>query len=60
MAGCFLAKGKLPGPVADLHIHHRDVFSRLIREGELGFSDAYLEDWWSSSDLPGNELKTPG
>ncbi|OUS37720.1 SAM-dependent methyltransferase [Rhodobacterales bacterium 56_14_T64] len=47
----FLAKGRLPGPVADLHIHHRDVFSRLIREGELGFSDAYLEDWWSSSDL---------
>ncbi|NRB20146.1 MAG: class I SAM-dependent methyltransferase [Rhodobacteraceae bacterium] len=47
----FLAKGALPGPSADLHIHNADVFARLIREGELGFCDAYLDDWWSSADL---------
>ena len=47
----FRAKGSNPGPAADLHIHNPDCFSRLIREGELGFSDAYLEGWWSTSDL---------
>jgi cyclopropane-fatty-acyl-phospholipid synthase len=47
----FRAEGKLPGPVAELHIHNDDLFSRLIREGDLGFSDAYLDEWWSTPDL---------
>ncbi len=47
----FRATGPKPGPVADLHIHHPDCFARLVREGDLGFSDAYLEGWWSSSNL---------
>ncbi|WP_264213385.1 SAM-dependent methyltransferase [Leisingera thetidis] len=47
----FSAKGRNPGPVADLHIHNPECFARLIREGDLGFSDAYLEGWWSTSDL---------
>ena len=47
----FRAKGTKPGPAADLKIHHPDCFTRLIREGDLGFSDAYLDGWWSSSDL---------
>ena len=32
-------------------MHHDDLFARLIREGDLGFSDAYLENWWSTPDL---------
>ena len=40
-----------PGPVAELHVHNPDVFARLIREGDLGFCDAYLDGWWSSPDL---------
>lgn len=32
-------------------VHHPDLFSRLIREGDLGFCDAYLDDWWSTPDL---------
>ncbi|NVK16790.1 MAG: class I SAM-dependent methyltransferase [Rhodobacteraceae bacterium] len=47
----FTARGRKPGPAADLIIHHPDCFARLIREGDLGFSDAYLEGWWSTSDL---------
>ncbi|KIC27250.1 SAM-dependent methyltransferase [Leisingera sp. ANG-M6] len=47
----FTAKGRNPGPAADLIIHHPDCFARLIREGDLGFSDAYLEGWWSTTDL---------
>jgi cyclopropane-fatty-acyl-phospholipid synthase len=40
-----------PGPVAEIEVHNPDVFARLIREGDLGFADAYLEGWWSTPDL---------
>ena len=47
----FRANGKNPGPVSTLKIHNVDVFARLIREGDLGFCDAYLDGWWSTPDL---------
>mgnify|MGYP004000510565 CR=1 FL=1 len=47
----FRANGKNPGPVAQVDIHNPEVFARLIREGDLGFSDAYLDSWWSTPDL---------
>lgn len=47
----FRAEGQRPGPVAELHIHHLDTFARLVREGDLGFCDSYLEEWWSTPDL---------
>ncbi len=47
----FRVEGAKPGPVAEMHIHNPDVFARLIREGDLGFSDAYLDGWWSTPDL---------
>ncbi len=47
----FRVVGREPGPAADLIIYNDDSFTRLIREGDLGFSDAYLEGWWSTSDL---------
>lgn len=47
----FRSEGASPGPVAELHVHNSDLFARLIREGDLGFSDAYLEEWWSTPDL---------
>ncbi len=47
----FRADGRAPGPVAELHLHNRDIFARLIREGDLGFCEAYLDEWWSTPDL---------
>lgn len=47
----FRAAGHGPGPVAELHIHNPEIFARLIREGDLGFCEAYLDGWWSSPDL---------
>lgn len=38
-------------PEAELHIHNPEIFARLIREGDLGFSEAYLDEWWSTPDL---------
>ncbi|MCC5968411.1 MAG: class I SAM-dependent methyltransferase [Pararhodobacter sp.] len=47
----FRAQGSKPGPVGEVLVHNPDCFARLIREGDLGFSDAYLEGWWSTPDL---------
>ena len=47
----FRAEGKCPGPVAEISINNPEVFARLIREGDLGFSDAYLDEWWTTPDL---------
>ena len=47
----FRCEGANPGPVAELVVHHPDIFARLVREGDLGFCDAYLEEWWSTPDL---------
>lgn len=47
----FRAEGKVAGQVAEIHIIHPDTFTRLVREGDLGFSDAYLEGWWTTPDL---------
>ncbi len=47
----FRAEGERPGPVAEVVIHNPDVFARTIREGDLGFSEAYLDGWWSTPDL---------
>jgi cyclopropane-fatty-acyl-phospholipid synthase len=47
----FRAEGRKPGPVAEITIHNPDTFGRLIREGDLGFCEAYLDGWWSTPDL---------
>ena len=47
----FQADGAQPGYVAELHVHDPDVFARLIREGDLGFCDSYIEGGWSTPDL---------
>ncbi|MEJ6388836.1 cyclopropane-fatty-acyl-phospholipid synthase family protein [Gymnodinialimonas ulvae] len=47
----FRVEGDAPGPVGELNIHNVDIFARLIREGDLGFCDAYLDEWWSTPDL---------
>ena len=47
----FRAVGKNPGPVAELRIHNDDTFARLVREGDLGFCEAYVDGWWSTPDL---------
>jgi cyclopropane-fatty-acyl-phospholipid synthase len=47
----FRAEGKAAGYVAELQIHNTDLFARLIREGDLGFCEAYMDGWWSTPDL---------
>lgn len=47
----FRSEGRNPGPVAEFTVHDPDLFARLIREGDLGFCEAYLEGGWTTPDL---------
>jgi cyclopropane-fatty-acyl-phospholipid synthase len=47
----FRAEGRHPGPVAVIEVHNADLFARLIREGDLGFLEAYMDGWWTTPDL---------
>ncbi|MGX9854932.1 class I SAM-dependent methyltransferase [Limimaricola variabilis] len=47
----FRAEGAAPGRHAEIAIHDPDCFARLIREGDLGFSEAYMDGDWSTPDL---------
>ncbi|MDZ7906666.1 MAG: cyclopropane-fatty-acyl-phospholipid synthase family protein [Cypionkella sp.] len=47
----FRIEGTEAGPAAEIIIHDNDIFARLIREGDLGFSESYLEGGWSTPDL---------
>ncbi|WP_322893745.1 MULTISPECIES: cyclopropane-fatty-acyl-phospholipid synthase family protein [unclassified Yoonia] len=47
----FRAEGAEPGYVAEVHVHNADIFARTVREGDLGFCEAYMDGWWSTPDL---------
>ena len=47
----FRVDGPNPGPVGEIHVKNDDVFARLVREGDLGFADSYLEGGWTTPDL---------
>ncbi len=47
----FRVEGPEPGLTGRLTVRNPALFSRVAREGELGFSEAYLDGWWDSPDL---------
>ena len=47
----FSASGAELGPIAILEVHNEELFARLIREGYVGFSEAYMDGWWSTPEL---------
>jgi len=47
----FRSEGAAAGHVAEITVHNADLFARIVREGDLGFCDAYLDGWWSTPNL---------
>jgi len=47
----FVVEGTAAGPRGRLEIQNVEFFSRMAREGELGFADMYLDGWWNTPDL---------
>lgn len=47
----FRISGTEPGPAAVMEVRHPNLFSRVVRDGELGFAEAYMDEWWTTPDL---------
>jgi len=47
----FRREGPVPGPMGVIEVRSPDLFARLVREGELGFCEAYLDGDWTTPDL---------
>ena len=44
--------GPIPGPKADLHIHNDAAVGRILRDGKMGFCEAFMDGDVSSVNLP--------
>lgn len=47
----FRIKGSEPGPAALIEVKNPNMFARVVRDGELGFAEAYMDEWWTTPDL---------
>lgn len=47
----FRVEGPKPGPVAEMFVRNTDLFTRTVREGDVGFCEAYMDGWWDTPDL---------
>ena len=44
-------KGSQPGLEANIHIHDWNVCKACLKAGDIGFSEAYIDGLWDSSDI---------
>ena len=47
----FKAEGLSEGLVARIDVIDPDCFARLVRDGEVGFLEAYMDEQWATPDL---------
>lgn len=47
----FDAQGDAPGPHGEILVRNPDLFARIVRDGDLGFAEAYMDGWWDTPDL---------
>ena len=47
----YRAQGDNPGPEGVIVVRDPRLFWRMIRDGELGFAEAYMDGWWDTPDL---------
>ena len=44
------------GP-ADITVHDPNFYTRILRDGSLGFGESYVEGWWDSPNLDQTQTK---
>ena len=47
----FAVSGKQTGPAGRIDVTNPEFFTRMARDGEIGFPEMFMEGWWSSPDL---------
>ena len=50
--GARRAFGEPNGAAADLQVRNLNAFARVLRSGDIGFAEGYLEGDWTTSHLP--------
>jgi cyclopropane-fatty-acyl-phospholipid synthase len=50
--GARRAFGEPNGVAADLQVRNLNAFARVLRSGDIGFAEGYLEGDWTTSSLP--------
>lgn len=44
-------QGRAPGPHAEIHVLNTDLFARVLRDGNVAFAEAYMDNWFDTPDL---------
>jgi len=47
----FSAEGPEPGAHGVIKVRNEALFTRIAREGDVGFAEAYMDGWWDTPDL---------
>ena len=47
----FAIDGPEPGPCGRMEIRNPGFFTRLAKDGDIGFAEAYMDGWWDTPDL---------
>ncbi len=47
----FRAAGERPGPYGRIDVKDGAMFARVVRDGEIGFSEAFMDGQWDTPDL---------
>jgi cyclopropane-fatty-acyl-phospholipid synthase len=47
----FTVSGERPGPTGRIDVANPEFFTRIARDGEIGFAEMFMEGWWSTPDL---------
>ncbi len=47
----FAVVGQKTGPTGRIDVANPDFFTRMAREGDIGFPEMYIDGWWTTPDL---------
>ncbi len=47
----FRAKGQIEGQTGVIKVDNPGMFGRLLRDGDIGFAEGYMDGWWDTPDL---------
>ncbi|MFQ5566936.1 MAG: class I SAM-dependent methyltransferase [Paracoccaceae bacterium] len=47
----FAVHGEKAGPTGRIDVANPDFFTRMARDGEIGFPEMFMEGWWRTPDL---------
>ena len=47
----FAVSGQQAGPAGRIDVANPEFFTRMARDGEIGFPEMFMEGWWTTPDL---------